>query len=149
MGRPSNRDQTDLATQTIHGMKAKGIRAVIPDICLGELVKVSAKKDLKLDFGEVTRHLKEEEIVVGHVQPDDLGHYANVVAKIHRVDNYLESTDVRILAMSITSRECMGLLTFEGKLLGNPALLKFIAKEVNFKKGHLITDDPFKRALLR
>lgn len=130
---------------TVNGMKAKGIRAVIPDICLGELVKVSAKKGLKLDFGEVTRQLKEEEIVVGHVQPDDLRHYSSMVAKIHTADSYLESTDVRILAMSITNRECIGLLTFEGKLLGNPALLKFITEEVNFKKGHLITDDPFRR----
>jgi hypothetical protein len=145
VGRPSNRDQTDLATNTINAMKAKGIRAVIPDICLGELVKVTAKKDLKLDLGEVTRYLQEEKIAVGHVEPDDLRHYSSMVAKIHRVDRYLESTDVRILAMSITDRRCMGLLTFEGKLLGNPALLKFIANEVNFKKGHLITDDPYKR----
>lgn len=126
-------------------MRAKGIRAVVPDICLGELVKVTAEKGLKLDLGEVTRHIQEETLVVGHVEPDNLRHYSSLVAKVHRVDGYLESTDVRILAMSITDRRCMGLLTFEGKLLGNPALLKFIAREVTFKKGHLITDDPFRR----
>jgi hypothetical protein len=126
-------------------MRSKGIRAVMPDICLGELVKVSAKKGMELDMGEVSKHIADEKMTVGHVRPEDLRHYSSLVAKVQRVDSYLESTDVRILAMSIADRECKGLLTFEGKLLGNPALLKFIAREVTFKKGHLITDDPFRR----
>jgi predicted nucleic acid-binding protein len=143
--RPSNREQTELATKTVNGMIAKGIRAVIPDICMGELVKVSAKKRLELDFEEVSKCIAEEKIVVGHVKLEDLRHYSSLVAKVSGVDSYLESTDVRILAMSIADRDCKGLLTFEGKLLGNPALLTFIAREVNFKRGHLITDDPFRR----
>ena len=88
-------------------------------------------------------------MVVGHVNRDDLRHYSDLIVKIWKVDSYLESTDVRILAMSIADRESRGLLTFEGELLSNPALLKFIAREVNFKRGHLITDDPFRRWPLR
>ena len=126
-------------------MRAKGISAILPDVCLGELVKVSAKKGLRLDLEEVSKHLSEEKMAVGHVREEDLRHYSNLIVKICRADSYLESTDVRILGMSIADRECRGLLTFEGKLLGNPALLKFIAREVNFKRSHLITDDPFRR----
>jgi hypothetical protein len=84
-------------------------------------------------------------MTVGHVKRDDLRLYSNLVPKIWNADRYLEATDVRILAMSMADRGCGGLLTFEGKLIGNPSLLRFIAREVTFKKGYLITDDPSRR----
>ncbi len=118
---------------------------MIPDVCLGELVKVSAQKKLQIDFKEVTSELEKGKMTVGHVKERDLRHYSNLVPKVRGADRYLESTDVRILAMSMADRDCRGLLTFEGKLIENPGLLKFIAKEMTFKKNYLITDDPFKR----
>jgi len=47
--------------------------------------------------------------------------------------------------MSMADRDCRGLLTFERKLIESTGLLRFIAKEVTFKKGYLITDDPLRR----
>jgi hypothetical protein len=82
---------------------------------------------------------------LGHVRKEDMMLYSSSIPEIRKVDKYLESSDVRIIALSIADRDCRGLLTFERRLIDSAGLGKFIANEVTFKEGHFITGDPFKR----
>jgi hypothetical protein len=142
---PKNRDQSGLASDSINSLLSRGTQVVVPDICFGELVQVVGEKKLEVDFGHLLRELGKGRLVVRHVGEKDLMHYSNLVPKIWKADRLLESTDVRIIALSIADRECRGLLTFEKKLIESAGLRKFIAKEVTFKKSYLISDDPFRR----
>lgn len=144
-GHASNPDQTELASRSINSIRAKGVTATIPDICVGELVRVVGEKKLEIDLQVLLKELGKGRLAVGHVKEDDLMLYSNLIARIRKVDKFPESSDVRILAFAMADRNCRGLLTFERKLIESTNLQRFIAKQVNFKKGHLITDDPFGR----
>jgi hypothetical protein len=126
-------------------MMSKGIEAMIPDMCAGELIRVVGEKRLQIDFEDMIKELRKGKLGVRHVEERDLMLYSNLIPKIRKADRLLESSDVRILALSMADRECRGLLTFERKLIESAGLRRFIDREVNFKKGYFITDDPFRR----
>jgi hypothetical protein len=123
---------------------SKGIEVTVPDMCMGELIQVVVEKKLQVDFGVVVKALVKAKLRVSHVKEEDLRLYSGLVPKIRKADDRLESSDVRILAMSMADRDCRELLTFERKLIESTGLLRFIAREMNFKKSYLITDDPFR-----
>jgi len=85
-------------------MASKGVEVVIPDICMGELMHVVVDKKLQVDFEDLAKELRRGRLRVGHVKKDDLMHYSNLVPKIRKADALLESSDVRILAMSMVDR---------------------------------------------
>lgn len=118
---------------------------MIPDLCVGEMVQVVAEKKLEVDFEHLLREFRKGRLVMGHVKEEDLTLYSNLIPKIRKADQRLESSDIRILAFSMADRDCRGLMTFDRKLIESTGLRKFITREVTFKKEHLITDDPFGR----
>ena len=115
---------------------------MIPDLCVGEMVQVDSKKKLEVDFEHLIKDIRRAGFHVGNVSEKDLRLYASLVPKIWKADKLLESTDVRIIALSMADRDCEGLLTFERKLIESTGLRKFIENEVTFKRCYLITDDP-------
>lgn len=103
------------------------------------------EKKLKVDLDVLPKVLERGTLEIGHVKEEDLMLYSNLIPQVRKADKLFESSDVRILAFSMADKDCRGLLTFERKLIDSAGIRRFIAKQVNFKKGHVITDDPFAR----
>jgi hypothetical protein len=139
----SDHDQSRLASSSINTIYSKGMKVVLPDICVGEVMRVVAQKKLEVDFECLRREIVKEKIVVGHVADEDLRHYSNLIREIRKADKVPESCDVRILAFSLGDRNCQGLLTFDRGLIESVGLRRYAVKHAGAKRKYVITENPF------
>jgi hypothetical protein len=113
----------------------------VPYVVFGELFRVLRNKELRIDINDLYENVKQGRLYVKAIERKFLGHLGNTIIELRRPQYGLESNDVLVGSLSLVDRECLGLLTFENKLIENQHLTKYIEQH-RFKRRFVITDNP-------
>jgi hypothetical protein len=82
-------------------LASKGYEMVICDTAVGEMFKVIAEKNLKIDPWDFLAQLKKGLLRIDCLNGKDLLHYGNLWNKVREADSFLETNDVRIIRIAL------------------------------------------------
>lgn len=122
-------------------MENKRYIVAVPYVVFGELFRVLRNKELRIDINDLYENVKQGRLYAKTMERKFLRHLGNTIIELRKPQYGLESNDVLVVSLSLVDRECLGLLTFENKLIENPRLTKYIEQH-RFKRRFVITDDP-------
>jgi hypothetical protein len=120
-----------------------GLGAELSEVVVGEFIKVAIrdryKESVIMDF---VRRGQQEHFKICPIGNFDIPLFSQLVAEIRTEESWIEPTDVLIIAQSMATTNCVGLLTFENKLIHNETLLYIRDNRLEQKENFVITDYP-------
>ncbi|MEM3398045.1 MAG: hypothetical protein QXQ84_03120 [Nitrososphaerota archaeon] len=110
----------------------------IPFIVISEVTGKLIKYGINIGIIEIFGDLE-----IAFLKRELITDFLNILQDLAERDKRLEPMDCMIAAFSIASPECLGLLTFDSKLIKNRAI-KNIVEEKYPGREFLVTSDPRK-----
>ncbi|MEM4497355.1 MAG: hypothetical protein QW692_00830 [Nitrososphaerota archaeon] len=117
-------------------IKSLSRRIKIPFIVISEAAGKLMEHEINIGIIEILGDLE-----IAFLRRELIANFSSILRDLAEMDRRLEPMDCMIAAFSIASPECLGLLTFDSKLIENRAI-KNIVEEKYPGREFLVTSDP-------